>query len=162
MDFQTVYLPIGVPSYDLDEARMKYNDSIGMLKLVDKNIVVPDGPIVSVNELRGFLKDKKPTFAIVQNLTFATGVFITEILRNVDCPVLLWTIPEPVIDGQRLRLNSLTGAYSAANVMGNLGKNFCYVIGSTFADETVDEIKAALLAAKLKHSLTKLNLLQVG
>lgn len=32
MDFQTIYLPIGVPSYDLDEARMKYNDSIGMLK----------------------------------------------------------------------------------------------------------------------------------
>lgn len=162
MDFQTIYLPIGVPSYDLDEARMKYNDSIGMLKLVDKNIVAPNGPIVSVKELCEFLKDKSPTFAIVQNLTFATGVFITEILRSVDCPLLLWTIPEPVIDGQRLRLNSLTGAYSAANVMENLGKNFCYVIGSTFADETVDEIKTALLAAKLKYSLTKLNLLQVG
>ena len=83
-------------------------------------------------------------------------------MRSVDCLLLLWTIPEPVIDGQRLRLNSLTGAYSAANVMENLGKNFCYVIGSTFADETVDEIKTALLAAKLKYSLTKLNLLQVG
>ncbi|WP_308617593.1 hypothetical protein [uncultured Eubacterium sp.] len=70
MDFQTIYLPIGVPSYDLDEARMKYNDSIGMLKLVDKNIVVPNGPIVSVKELCEFLKDKIPTFAIVQNLTF--------------------------------------------------------------------------------------------
>lgn len=162
MDFQTVYLPIGVPSYDLDEAKMKFNDSVSMLKQVDKNIVIPDGPIVSLGEIRSFLKDKNPKFAIVQNLTFATGTFITEILRKIDCPVLLWTIPEPVIDGQKLRLNSLTGAYSAANVMQNLGKNFCYVIGSTFADETADKIKAALLAAKLKNSLAKLNLLQVG
>ena len=31
--------------------------------------------------------------------------------------MLLWTLREPVIDGGRLRLNSLTGAYSAANAL---------------------------------------------
>lgn len=46
--------------------------------------------------------------------------------------MLLWTLREPVIDGTRLRINSLTGAYSAANAIRAFRKDsdFEYVYGA--------------------------------
>lgn len=162
MEFKALYLPIGTTSYNMDEAKMKFNDSVSMLRQVDKNIVIPDGPLTSLESVLKFIKDERPSLVIVQNITFAGGNYITEIARNVDCPVLLWAIPEPVVDGQKIRLNSISGAYTAANIMENIGREFSFVVGSTFDDETGKRIGAVLTASKLKVSLNKLNLLQVG
>lgn len=162
MSFQAVYVPIGVPTFDLDSAQMKFEDSKELLRLIDKRIICPDEMLLSLDKLNEFLSDKEPDLLIVQNITFANSAYITEIIRKFDCPILLWTLPEPVIDGTRLRLNSLTGAFSAGNTMVSFGRRFEYVIGSTFDDETRDKIKSVVLAAKLKYSLKSLNLLQVG
>lgn len=162
MAFQVLYLPIGVPTFDLENAEMKFNDSKQILSRIDPSIVFPDEMLLSLDKVNAFLKDKNPNLVIVQNITFANSAYITEILRRVDCDVILWTIPEPVVDGTRLRLNSLTGAFSAGNTMVKMGKAFNYVYGSTFADETYDKIKAIYVASKLKNSLASLNLLQIG
>lgn len=162
MAFEILYLPVGKQIYDVEQAQMKLNDSIQLLKRIDKNIVIPNGILFSTDDIDGFLEDKTPDFVIVETLTYADASYITEIMRKINCPILLWSIPEPVIDGLKIRLNSLAGAYSQANAMLNLGKPYNYVVGSTFADETEEEIRAVVLAAKLKKSLSRLNLLQVG
>ena len=66
---------------------------------------------------------------ILQNITFANAAYASEVLKRFSCPVLLWTLREPVIDGGRLRLNSLTGAYSAGNALAAFAKViFCKII----------------------------------
>lgn len=162
MAFQALYLPVGVPTFDLDSAQMKFEDSKVVLSQIDKRIVFPDDMLLSLDDLNDFMKDKNPDLVIVQNITFANSAYITEIIKKFSCPVLLWTLPEPVIDGTRLRLNSLTGAFSAANTMVSMGKSFEYVVGSTFDEEVRNKISSVISAAKLKSNLKKLNMLQVG
>lgn len=162
MAFQAIYVPIGVPTFDLVSADIKFQDSKDLLGLIDKQIIYPDELLLSLDKLNSFLEDKEPDLLIVQNITFANSSYITEIIRKFDCDILLWTLPEPVVDGTRLRLNSLTGAFSAANTMASFGKSFNYVYGSTFDDEVKKKIKSVYLASKLKKNLKSLNLLQIG
>lgn len=162
MSFQTLYLPIGVPTFDLESAAYKFEDSKQLLNQVDNKIVFPDEMLLSIDKVNSFIQDKQPDLVIVQNITFANSAYITEILRQTSCPVILWTLPEPVADGTRLRLNSLTGAFSAANAMKAFGAEFEYVYGSTFDEKVAGKIGAFIRAAKLKKSLSSLRLLQVG
>ena len=100
--------------------------------------------------------------AIVQNITFANAAYVSEILRRLSCPVVLWTLREPKADGTRLRLNSLTGAFSAANTLKAFQRPFEYVLGAPEEEKTKNLISAAVSAAKVKKAMRSLNLLQVG
>ncbi len=120
MDNEIIYLPIGVPTFHLESAQKEFEKSAALLKSIDENIKVPDEMLLTVDKLNSFVADKRPVLIIIQNVTFANGEYIAEVIRRFDCHILLWTLREPVIDGGRLRLNYLTGAVSA----GNLGKLF--------------------------------------
>ena len=62
------------------------------------------------------------------------------------------TLREPVIDGGRLRLNSLTGAYSAANALRSFDdRRFAYVFGAPEEESVAAAVKAVTAAAKLKR-----------
>lgn len=162
MKFNYLYIPIGVPTFHLESAQKEFDKSVALLKSVDDSVVVPSEMLLSLDKLHAFIDDKKPDFAIVQNITFANGAYMTEVLRTLDCPVLLWTLKEPVIDGGRLRLNSLTGAYSAANVLHAFGRPFEYVFGAPQDEEVKTKISSALKAARLRVALKHLNILQIG
>ena len=160
--FNASYIPIGVPTFHLESAEAEFRKSISLLKSIDENIAVPDEMLLSIDKLNAFTDGQNPDLLIVQNITFANGAYITEVLRKFDCPVLLWTLREPVIDGGRLRLNSLTGAYSAANALSAFGRKFEYVFGSPEEESVQKKIKAVVAAAKLMKALRSLNILQVG
>lgn len=162
MSFTAAYIPIGVPTFHLESAQKEFDKSVSLLKSIDENILVPDEMLLSIDKLHGFIDDKQLDFAIVQNITFANGAYIAEVLRKFNCPVLLWTLREPVIDGTRLRLNSLTGAYSAANMLRAFGRSFSYVFGAPEEEYTCKKITAAVNAAKVRTALKSLRLLQVG
>ena len=162
MVFSYLYLPIGVPTFHLESAEKEFDKSSALLKSVDDSVIVPSEMLLSLDKLHEFIDDKHPDFVVVQNITFANGAYMTEILRTLDCPVLLWTLKEPVIDGGRLRLNSLTGAFSAGNVLNSFGRPFEYVFGSPDDDEVKTKIAATLKAARLKSALGHLSILQIG
>lgn len=162
MSFSAVYIPIGVPTFHLESAKEEFEKSIELLKRIDETVLFPNEMLLSVELLKSFLEDKSPDLAIVQNLTFANGAYVAEVLKNFDCPVLLWTLREPVIDGTRLRLNSLTGAFSAANMLKSFKRTFTYVFGSPEEDHVKSKIKACISAAKLKKSMKNLKVCQIG
>ena len=162
MDFNYLYLPIGVPTFHLESAGKEFDKSVALLKSVDDSVIVPDEMLLSLDKLHAFIDDKHPDFVVVQNITFANGAYMTEILRTLDCPVLLWTLREPVIDGGRLRLNSLTGAFSAGNVLNSFGRPFEYVFGSPEEESVRQKVAATIKAARLKTALNHLNILQIG
>ncbi len=162
MNKEIIYLPVGVPTFHLESAQAEFEKSVTLLKETDKDILVPDEMLLSIDKLNAFIKDKNPILAIVQNVTFANGDYIAQVLRKFDCHVLLWTLREPVIDGGRLRLNSLTGAFSAANTLKSFKRSFTYVFGSPEEQTVREKFSAAVKAVKVREKLKNLNLLQIG
>ncbi|MCR5207894.1 MAG: fucose isomerase [Eubacterium sp.] len=162
MSFEYLYIPIGVPTFHLESAQKEFDKSVALLESIDTGVVVPGEMLLGIDKLNEFIEGRNPDLIILQNVTFANGAYAAEVLRRIDCPVLLWTLREPVIDGTRLRLNSLTGAYSAANMLCGFNRPFEYIFGSPDEDSVKAKIKSTVAAAKVKKALKSLNIAQVG
>ena len=162
-EFQVAYIPIGVPTYELVSAEKKFEESAEMLNDITEHVVYPDEMLLSLNKLKEFLDHLDPDLIVLQNITFANAAYATEVLARFDCPFILWTLREPVIDGTRLRLNSLTGAYSAANTYKQFRKEpLDYVFGAPDEVAVQKKLAAAIQAAWLKLHLKNLTMASIG
>jgi len=161
--FQSIYVPVGAPTFHLESAQKEFEKSINLLRSVDPDVLVPDEMLLGMDLLEKFLEGKDPDLVVFQDITFANGAFCQEVLRRFpSASILLWTVREPVIDGGRLRLNSLTGAFSAANMMRQFGKSFEYIYGAANEEQVQRKINAVYKAAKLKKALGELKICQIG
>lgn len=162
-EFQVAYVPIGVPTFHLESAQKAFDDSIAMLTSVSDAVVYPKEMLLSLDLLDEFLDGIDPDLVIIQNVTFANAAYASEVLKRFACPILLWTLREPVIDGGRLRLNSLTGAYSAANAIKAFHKEpLNYIFGAPDEKKVIDKTKATIRAAKMKYEMQHLKMAAVG
>lgn len=161
--FQVAYIPIGVPTFHLESAQKEFEKSIALLRSISEDMAVPEEMLLSLDLLEKFMEGLEPDLIVLQNVTFANAAYASEVLARFDCPILLWTLREPVIDGGRLRLNSLTGAYSAANAIRTFrSEPFTYVFGGPEEEAVIAKVTAAVRAAKLKFSMKGLKLAAVG
>ena len=161
--FTPVYVPVGVPTFHLESAQDQFERSIRVLKSIDEGFVCPEEMLLSLDKLRAYLDSLQPDLIVFQNLTFANAAYMSEVLRRFDCPVLLWTLREPVIDGGRLRLNSLTGAYSAANTLRAFGgRAFAYTFGAPEENEVGKALRASVAAARVKKEMRSLKMAAIG
>jgi len=129
---QVAYVPVGVPTFELNCAKDQFDKSVQLLKSLKVEVKCPKTSLLSLVDLTTFLNSINPDLIVFQNNTFANGAYMQKVVTKFkNVPLLLWTLAEPIIDGGRLRLNSLTGAYSAGNVMHNLGKpKYEYMFGA--------------------------------
>ena len=164
MAFQVAYVPIGVGTFHLESAQEQFDRSVAMLRQLCGNCAVPDKMLLSVDALSAYLDTIDPDLIVLQNITFANAAYASEVLKRFDCPIVLWTLREPVIDGTRLRLNSLTGAYSAGNAIAAFrgAGRFEYVFGAPGEEGVAAEIGAAIRAARVKSDLARLKMLSIG
>lgn len=161
--FSPVYIPVGVPTFHLESAQDQFERSKKLLRSVDERFVCPEEMLLSVDKLRAYLDGLEPDLIVFQNLTFANAAYMSEVLRRFDCPLLLWTLREPVIDGGRLRLNSLTGAYSAANALRAFDcRPFAYTFGAPEEEAVVRAVRACTEAARVKAAMRTLKMSAVG
>ncbi len=161
---QVVYVPIGVGTYHMETAADLFSRSVATLKGISEDVVVPEKVLLTVDEVADFVKDKEPNLIVLQNITFANAAYASEVLRRFDCPIVLWTLREPVIDGGRLRSNSLTGAYSAANTITafrGAGK-FEFIFGSPEEEKVKSELTACIKACEVLASLKNLKMSAIG
>lgn len=162
MKNQILYLPIGVPTFDLKVADEDFKQSIENLK-ENFDFVYPDQPLFSVDKIKEFLKDKKADLVILQNLTFANSDYAMEVQKYTDCPIVLWTLKERFVDGGRLRLNSLTGAYSASNLIYMLdNQKMFYIYGQSDDKQVAQYIEKINNVISLRKELNSLNIASVG
>ena len=162
-EFQIAYVPIGVPTFHLESAQKGFDKSVALIKSLTDACVFPKEMLLSIDLLDAFLEECQPDLVILQNITFANAAYASEVLKKLDCPILLWTLREPVIDGGRLRLNSLTGAYSAANAIKAFRKEpLNYIFGSPEEEEVRAKVGATIRAAKLKYDMRHLTVAAVG
>ena len=162
-EFQIAYVPIGVPTFHLESAQKEFDKSVALIKSLTDACVFPKEMLLSIDLLDAFLEECQPDLVILQNITFANAAYASEVLKKLDCPILLWTLREPAIDGGRLRLNSLTGAYSAANAIKAFRKEpLNYIFGSPEEEEVRAKVGATIRAAKLKYDMRHLTVAAVG
>ncbi len=163
-EFQVIYVPIGVGTFHMPSATEQFQLSIELLKELYEDVIVPDEMLLSVDKLNAFLDTVNPDLVILQNLTFANAAYASEVMhrfRNV--PLLLWTLREPVIDGGRLRLNALTGAFSAANTIRQFKEEpFEYVYGSPKEPQVKDIAAKMIQAAKVRFAMQNLKVCAIG
>lgn len=163
MSFQIAYVPIGVGTFHLESAQIEFDKSVKMISSLTDGGVYPEKMLLTLQDLTAYLDTINPDLIVLQNITFANAAYASEVLKKFSCPILLWTLREPVIDGGRLRLNSLTGAYSAANAIRAFRQGeFEYVFGSPEEDEVIAEVGAAIRAAKVKKELQSLKMSAIG
>jgi L-fucose isomerase-like protein len=158
-----LYVPVGVGTFDQDCIRSQFRLSVSLLQSLCPDVIVPESPLLTIEALKDFLEGKHPDLVLFQNLAFANSAYVSELLVRFDCPLVLWTLAEPVVDGGRLRLNALTGAYSAANTMMLLDRDdFLYVFGAPGDGQVRRQLGQALSAAALRHALRHLKIAAVG
>ena len=163
-EFRLAYVPVGVPTFHLESAQKEFEKSAALLKSICPDAQVPGEMLLSIDKLDAFLDTIDPDLIVFQNVTFANAAYVSEVLhRFKDVPIVLWTLREPVIDGGRLRLNSLTGAYSAANAIRQFREEpFEYIYGSPEEEQVIRRLKACAAAAELRLALRTLKLAAVG
>lgn len=162
-NFSAVYIPVGVPTFHLESAQTQFDSSVELLRSICVDVTVPEKMLLTMDDLKAYLDTVSPDAIVFQNLTFANAAYMSEVLRRFDCPLLLWTLREPVIDGGRLRLNSLTGAYSAANTLRAFdNRPFEYLFGAPSEQRTAEKLSAFLAAAGVRFSMRHLRMAAIG
>lgn len=164
MTFQTAYIPMGVGTFHMPSAQALFDASKALLKELDPNCAVPDKMILSVDQLGAYLDTIHPDLIVLQNMTFANAAYASEVLHRFhETPILLWTLREPVIDGTRLRLNALTGAFSAANAIKQFRKEpFEYMFGGPDENHIKKTLEKMIKAAKVRYDMKSLNMAAIG
>lgn len=161
--FLPVFVPVGVPTFHMESAHDRFDASKALLYKLDSRFICPKDILLGADAVRDFLADKQPDLVVFQNVTFANAAYMSEVLHAVSCPVALWTLREPVIDGGRLRLNSLTGAYSAANTLRAFGRGrFPYIFGMPEEETVQKQLTDAIRAAELKKAMRSLTMAAIG
>lgn len=162
MKNQIIYVPIGVPTFDLEVAGYDFENSVKNLNQFVE-VIYPEEPLLSIDKLIKYLEGKNPDLIILQNLTFANSDYVMEVNRRFQCPILLWTLKERIVDGGRLRLNSLTGAYSASNLLYMMDFNkLFYIYGQCDDLEIATYVKRLNDVILLRKKLKELNIASIG
>ena len=163
-EFQAAYVPIGVGTFHMESAQALFDASKELLKKHLDNVIVPDQMILNTDALSEYLDTIDPDLIILQNLTFANAAYTAEIMHRFrEVPLLLWTLREPVIDGTRLRLNALTGAFSAANTIRQFKKEpFEFVYGSPDEAAVEETVKKMIAAARVHFEMKSLKMAAIG
>lgn len=163
-EFQVAYIPVGVPTFHLESAGKLFEESADLLRGFCENVKVPSEMLLSIDKLKAFLEEIDPDLIVLQNITFANAAYASEVMHHFSSvPLLLWTLREPMIDGGRLRLNSLTGAYSAAGAIKAFKKEpFEYIFGAPSEKKVEEKISATVRAAKLLFDMRNLKIAAIG
>ena len=161
--FEAAYVPIGVGTFHLESAQCEFEKSAALLGSLCGNVKVPGEMLLTPDKLNAFLDTINPDLIILQNITFANAAYAACVFSRFSCPVVLWALREPVIDGGRLRLNSLTGSFSAANAYKNFrDEPVSFIFGSPDEDKVKNSLKAVISAANVKYRLKNLKMAQIG
>ena len=162
-DFEVAYIPVGVGTFDMESANAQFKMSKKLLGRLCENIKMPDEILLSADKLSAFLDTLSPDLIIFQNVTFANNAYISRVLARFSCPVIFWALKEPSASSGRLRLNSLTGVYSAANTFVSFRDEPAnFILGSPEDENIEEDLKVFISAAMVKYKLNNLNLAQVG
>ncbi|WP_443661616.1 L-fucose/L-arabinose isomerase family protein [Clostridium sp.] len=160
INIKVAFVAVARTTFFMPSAQDDFAKSCNMLEGLFNNLSKPTELLTSPEMLGEFADTiTEPDLIIYQSTTFVGGDFVTELTRRFNCPIVVWAVREPTIDGGRLKLNSLTGAFSAGNSVYLQGGHHEFVFGNP--DEQV-VIKKLRKIASAMEMVKKLNNLIIG
>jgi len=128
---EIVYLPLARTTFSMPAAERKFNESCRLLESLFGDVCRPPSLLTSTEALSDYLATvNTPALVIYQCSTFTGSDFVATLTKRFDCPVIVWSLREPEINGGRLQLNSLTGAFSAGNLLYMQEHPYLFVFGN--------------------------------
>jgi L-fucose isomerase-like protein len=117
-------------SFDGAYAKDLFARSVKCLQGLDATIV--HGPELTVTEpdaeaLAERFYAEKVDVVLLQYGTFALGTLIPILADRLTAPIILWGVPEPSLEGPKLRSNSLCGINMNAHTLMRLGRKYDYI-----------------------------------
>jgi L-fucose isomerase-like protein len=164
MKMNSVFFPLARTTFFMPDAEENYRKSCRMLQEVFGQVVCPEALLTSP-EMLGQFADSiaiPPDLIIYQCATFIGADFVTEITRRFNAPVIVWSVKEPSIDGGRLKLNSLTGAFSAGNSLCMQERKYMFLLGNPGEPALVRSFGQIHSALKMIKKLRELVIGVVG
>jgi L-fucose isomerase-like protein len=127
-----VFFPLARTTFFMPAAEENFRLSCDMLREVFGEVVCPETLLTSPEMLAQYADSifTQPDLVIYQCGTFIGADFVTEITRRFSAPIIVWSVKEPSIDGGRLKLNSLTGAFSASNSLYRQERKYRFLLGN--------------------------------
>jgi L-fucose isomerase-like protein len=163
MSLKVIFLPLARLNFSMPDAKENFDKSCCLLDGLVDNLQRPQEMLTSPEMLGEYLTTvSSPDLVIYQCTTFIGGDFVTEITRRFNCPVIVWSLREPTIDGSRLKLNSLTGAFSAGNSLYMQGRGYRFIFGSPDEPAVTNSLKQTLAALEMTRKLRDLVVGVVG
>ena len=160
---RVLFIPLARTTFSMPDAEDNFKKSCRLLESLTENLCRPTALLTSPEMLSGFVETVGcPKLIIYQCATFIGGDFVSELTRRFDCPVVVWSVREPSIDGGRLKLNSLTGAFSAANSLYMQDCDYRFIFGNPDEPSVIQAFKKLFSALELIEKLRELVIGVVG
>jgi L-fucose isomerase-like protein len=147
-------------SFDGDFATQIFERSLKSLSQMDVELVHGAGLTVTEEDAESLAEQfhaQKIDVLVVQYGTFALGTLIPILADRLPVPIILWGVPEPSLDGIKLRSNSFCGINMNAHTLMRLGRKYDYVF---CAPEEGPE--ALLPSFRVIHCLKRLRRVRLG
>lgn len=163
MDLNTAFFPMGRTTFYMPAAEENLRKSKILLNDIFGTVITPDELLTSPEAVGEFADTViNPDLIIYQCSTFIGADFMTELTRRFCCPIIIWTVKEPSIDGGRLKLNSLTGAFSAGNSLFSQNVNFQFILGNPDNKSVETQFKKIFKSLQMVKKLRSLVIGMVG
>ncbi len=117
-------------SFDGDYARQLFRESLESLSRMDVELIHEQDLTVTEEDAEALadrFHDQRVDVVLVQYGTFALGTLMPIFADRLAAPILLWGVPEPTLDGPKLRSNSFCGINMNAHTLMRLGRKYDYI-----------------------------------
>jgi len=148
-------LAVGRETFDVAYAEEVLSSAWQALAGMGVDLVGEKRILFDADQVRAVLANlKAQTLDIVLQLqvTFTDATMTLEIARELDVPLVMWSIPEPRTGG-RLRLNSFCGINLAAHALSRAQLTYEYVHGYPQDTVVLSRIRTLAQAGAVKRSL---------
>lgn len=114
-------------TFDGEYAREIMQRSLKVLATMDVELVHLDELTVTEEDaeaMASHFNSQNIDVAVIQYGTFSLGALMPMLADRLSVPIVIWGVPEPSLDGTRLRLNSLCGVNMNAHTLMRLGRKY--------------------------------------
>lgn len=141
------FIALARPTFDVAFAEETAAKALAALRSsIDRDVIGSAEPTMDVDAVQRVVSDiasSGPDAMVVFQATFADSTLVRAVSEGLECPLVLWAVPEDRTGG-RLRLNSFCGINLAAYVLAREGVDYRWVYRSVGDPRAPQDLQKAI------------------